>query len=343
MRPVRAIAAGLLAGLVAFTCVGCGGGDVDADAPVVLSGRAMGTHYEVRYFGQVEGESMRELIEAFLEEFDRELSTYRADSDISRFNGAEAGAPFAVRSRLRDVVELGEELRRRTGGALDMTVKPLRDLYDREVETGRRPTAEELEAARALVGEGRLSLDGRGLSKDRDGVQVDVNAVAKGHGVDCVGGLLLQAGIDSFKIDIGGEVLCRGRKPDGRPWVIGVESPDHPGDVDERLAEVALDGMGLAQSGSYRNFAVRDGEVVHHIFDPRTGRSATNRTVAVAVVAPTCALADGLATALMVLGHEAGAEVVRSYRQADPPVDVRAVFAERGGDRSLVVHRVAWD
>jgi len=332
--------------LLAIALLGGACSEQPAAPPTALQqfdGRAMGTTYDIRYFADVDPKGLAELVDAYLQEFDHELSTYRPDSDITRVNAARAGEVVAIPSRLDRVLALGEELRERTGGALDLTVKPLRDLYDRAKQTGEWPDAEAVDEALARIGPERWRRTPDGLVKLVDGVQFDVNSIAKGLGVDEVGALLEQAGVSNYKIEIGGEVVCAGTKPGGQPWTIGVENPDFPGEVSRILEACPLRDQALATSGSYQNFAVRDGVEVHHIVDPRSGRNATHRVVSVAVIAPTCALADGLATALMVTGPEQGAAVIESYRRGPPALDVRALFVVRQDDGSLTEILAHWN
>jgi thiamine biosynthesis lipoprotein len=142
--------------------------------------------------------------------------------------------------------------------------------------------------------------------KREAGVTLDLSSIAKGYGVDAVAELLRREGYASFLVEIGGEVVAAGTRRDGEPWRIGINRPRAEAAPDEVYRVVRLSGQALATSGDYRNRFEKDGVRYTHVLDPRTGRPVTNHVVSASVLAPDCTLADGLATAVMVMGAEAG-------------------------------------
>ena len=139
---------------------------------------------------------------------------------------------------------------------------------------------------------------------------LDLSSIAKGYGVDQVAELVRREGFTDFIVEIGGEVRAGGTRRDGRPWRVGINRPRADALPDELYRVAFLRDEAFATSGDYRNFFARDGVRYSHVLDPRTGRPVTNRVVSVSIRAPDCTLADGLATAVMVMGAEAGLALV---------------------------------
>jgi len=206
------------------------------------------------------------------------------------------------------VVQAALDVSRTTDGALDVTVGPLVNLWSFGPESREPavPSPAAIAERLAAVGWSRLEvrLDPPALRKRSGELEVDLSAIAKGHGVDVLAGLLEARGCLDYLVEIGGEVRVRGHRADGAPWTIGIEAPDTGA---RRVAEVLTPGdAAVATSGDYRNFFEAGGKRYSHTIDPRTGRPIEHGPAAVTVVADTCTLADAMATALMVLGPEAG-------------------------------------
>jgi thiamine biosynthesis lipoprotein len=275
-----------------------------------LTGRTMGTTYHVTVVAWSPDRDLQQRIDARLDAVENAFSTYRPQSEISRFNrAARAGEPFAVSADFASVMRTAARVFELSGGAWDGTVMPLVDLwgFGPAGPVSEPPPPERVQAALARVGFARIELRAPGaLVKREAGVTLDLSSIAKGYGVDAVAGLLQRAGYASFLVEIGGEVSAAGTRRDGQPWRIGVNRPRAEAAPDEVYRVVALHDGALATSGDYRNQFEKDGVRYSHIIDPRTGRPITNRVVSASVLAPDCTLADGLATAVMVMGAEEG-------------------------------------
>jgi thiamine biosynthesis lipoprotein len=260
-----------------------------AAEPLVLAGPAMGTTYRVALTAQVpvltRGALHRE-IEAVLARIDAAASTWREDSDVSRFNRAAAGEWVEVGDDLARIVAIARQVHAETDGAFDITVKPLVRLWGE----GRRPTGDELIAARRLVGmqlvESRAPEAGRpaALRKERDGVTLDLGGIGPGYGVDAVGERLAALGSKSHLVELGGEVRAWGTRPDGGRWRLAM--PHEPGTVLELEpgAAVAFSTVGAGRA----------------LVDPRTGRPARTPVGTVQAPAASCAVADARAVARAV-------------------------------------------
>ncbi|ACO77681.1 thiamine biosynthesis lipoprotein [Azotobacter vinelandii CA] len=271
-------------------------------------GPTMGSTYSVKYVqrrGTPAKEELQRETEAILADLDRQVSTYRSDSDIERFNTLPTGSCAAVPDEVRTLVAAGERLSVESEGALDLTVGPLLDLwgFGPHGHGEQVPDAEAIAAARQRVGHQYLRIDGERLCKDAP-VQVDFNSIAAGHAVDRVAARFEALGVDSYLVEITGELKARGHKPDGTPWRIAIEAPHDNERVAQRI--IALDGYAVSTSGDYRNFFEQNGKRYSHTVDPRLGAPVAHRLAAVTVVDPSALRADGLSTVLMVLGEERG-------------------------------------
>lgn len=271
-----------------------------------FSGETMGSTYEVKLSGPA---PVADCIAATNEElaaFDLAFSSWREDSEIRRVNAHRSTEPIAVSERFASVLATALEVAAATDGAFDPTVKPLSELYRRARRDPDRGLAdEELLAARERVSFRLVSLRDGMLSKARPDVEVDLDGLVAGAAADALARRFDALGVRSFYIQITGEVYCRGRKSGGEPWRIGVEDPRSGWDGKEQAVRtVALTDRALCTSGDYRNVTVVAGRVVHHVFDPRTARNPEHAIVSASVLADTCAVADALGTALMVMGDE---------------------------------------
>ncbi len=265
---------------------------------------------------------------AEIDDVNERLSTYNPDSELSRFNAGGENTPQLGWSTM-DIIGTGQVLSEKTGGAFDVTVLPLVQLWSEAGKAGRLPTEAELAEVRQRVGYQRIPVTGPTppdaafywdgpaivmMARNRKGVpyvQITLDAIAKGYAVDEALAAVRRAGCSAGLVEIGGDLRCFGRKADGSAWRVGVESPWEEGKLLMTLSPPpAGDGeLAVATSGNYRRFVTIDGVRYSHIIDPRTGRPA-DAVPSVTVIAPTAMAADGWATALSVLGVEKGLELI---------------------------------
>lgn len=306
------------------------------DAPRLLSweGRTMGTTYLVKIAGVAPDDALvaelRAAVEQKFDELNRQMSNYRPDSELSRFNASASPEPFLVSAEFAQVVRHALALSRDSGGAFDPTVGPLVDLWGFGAP-GRRadlPSDAEVEAARAQCGAGHLQVTSEGaLRKDIPGLRLDLGGIAKGYGADVAAQILRDRGYSNVFVAVCGEIVAFGSNPDGLPWQVGVERPiqDLPRGADH-IAVVPLSGRALSTSGdTYNYFLDAEGTTYSHILDPATGRPIQHRLASVTVIGPRGLVADGLATTLYVLGPERGL----AWIEARP--DYAALFIVRTG------------
>jgi len=275
-----------------------------------LSGRTMGTSYHITVVDaprNIERSKLQTLIDRELQQVNQEMSTYIDDSELMRFNRSPVGEAVPVSQPLADIVELSLDIHHRSEGAFEVTVGPLVNLwgFGPQPEPERIPSDADIARLQHVVGSDALEVTRQPdtITRQRP-VEIDLSAIAKGHGVDRVAMLLKQQGIRNYLVEIGGELRTLGVNPKGKVWRIGIEAPDSMGQMVQQPIDVS--DKAVATSGDYRNYYERDGVRYAHSIDPRTGRPLKHRLASVTVVADTCAEADGLATALNVLGAEAG-------------------------------------
>ena len=281
-----------------------------------LTGRTMGTTYTVKvvtgYFGSVAG--LQEKIDRRIDEISRSMSPHLTDSEISRFNRfQQAGIEFPVSADFLRVMKVAARIYALSEGAWDGTVNPLVDLwgFGRAGRAGQVPPAEQIAAALADVGFSKIDVrDSGALVKREASVTLDLSSIAKGYGVDQAADVVRAAGFTDFLVEIGGEVVAAGLRPDGLPWRVGINRPKPEAGLHEIYKVVSLKDQALATSGDYRQFFVQGGIRYSHIIDPRTGYPVANRVVSVSILAGDCTLADGLATGVMVMGAEKGLALI---------------------------------
>lgn len=279
-----------------------------------FKGPVMGTSFHVTIVSPpaaLERTAVQNGVAAALVEVDREMSTFKADSDVSRFNRAAPGEWVAVSPGTAAVVAKALEVHALSGGAFDITVSPLVDLWGFGAgshASARLPTDDEIASATAHVGSKELGvrLDEPALIKHAER-QIDLSAIAKGYGVDRAAQWLQAQGIDNYMVEVGGEVRAAGRNPTGHAWRIGIEAPGTANDT--VITAVALRDKAVATSGDYRNYFERDGKRYSHTIDPATGRPISHDLASVTVIADDCMSADAFATAIDVLGPEKGLEL----------------------------------
>ncbi|WP_244613158.1 FAD:protein FMN transferase [Modicisalibacter radicis] len=292
-----------------------------------FEGPIFGTGFHVTVYAALDEATLESLdagIRNQLEHVDALMSTYREDSELSRFNRYPVGVPFFLSPATAEVVREALRIARLSDDAFDVTVGPAVNLwgFGPEGRPEQVPGPDELAAALARVDIHALVLDGDTLTK-RKPVYVDLSGIAKGYGTDRVADYLEERGIEDYLVEVGGEIRTQGSKPDDEPWRIAVEKPVSSERSVQRIID--LDSAAVATSGDYRNYFESDGVRYSHTIDPRTGRPITNQVASVTVIAERCATADALATAFTVMGERAGLELAERE-------SIAAYFIVRSGD-----------
>ncbi|GGA71240.1 FAD:protein FMN transferase [Neiella marina] len=277
---------------------------------VEIQGQTMGTYYVVKLVvadaDEVDVDSLKQQIDARLIDLNRSMSTYDPDSELSRFNQQSSTDAVVVSNQLAYVLDEAIRLGELSDGALDVTVGPLVNLwgFGPEGRPEQVPTDADIAHARARVGLDKIELSGAGLRKFNDDVYVDLSAIAKGYGVDEVSDLVSRLGFANSMVDIGGELRVRGHNRNQQPWRVAIEKPVTSERAVQQIVEVT--DLGMATSGDYRNYFEQDGQRFSHTIDPVTAKPIDHKLVSVTVLHPSSMTADGIATALMVMGDQTG-------------------------------------
>ena len=309
-----------------------------AAEPVVLSGRAMGTTWTVKFFQPappINPATLHARVSEKLEQLEQQFSTYRPTSELSRFNAAKRTEWIAVSPEIARVAAAAQAWSRRTGGAFDVTVAPLVQLWGFGAQRrATPPTAQEITTARARVDWRRLEvrLGPSALRKTSPDLAVDFSSMAKGFAVDELAEQLLALGVAEGWVQIGGDIKTVG----ARGWRAGIALPGVSGSEPAATAQtLELVGRALSTSGDANNFFQYEGRRYGHIIDPRTGEPVRGEVAAVSVLDASCAASSARATALFVLGAEQGFAFAVRER-------IAALFIVRTGEKFTLKPTPAW-
>ena len=271
-----------------------------------LQGETMGTYYSVSYRASATCRPDAQHLAGTLERINAVMSTYLDTSELSRFNASRQLSPAAVSNELWNVLQAAANVHLHSGGAFDVTVGPLVNLWGfGPARVTEAPTTAAVAEARSRIGMDKLRIGEATLAKEIPDLYVDLSALAKGYAVDALTAQLIEARCRDFMVDIGGELRVRGDSARGGAWRVGIEVPA-AGAFGALHNVVEIRDLAVATSGDYRNFRVFDGVRIDHVIDPRSGEPADNRVVSVTVIHPEAMYADAYATAIMVLGAEDG-------------------------------------
>ncbi len=291
---------------------GCAG----EEKPSVKTVFAMDTVMELTAYGNK--------AEAALSSVEKEI--FRIDAALDRRDSGEAAAVNEngggkVSDETAGLIKRAVEISRSTGGAFDITVAPVVDLWGFYDKAYRVPSEQEIAAALEKVGYENISVDG-GEVKLKPGSRIDLGGIAKGYASERAAELLRENGVSSGIVSLGGNVMAVGSRLDGKPWRVAVQNPDGG----EYAGVVEVRDMAVVTSGDYQRFFEKDGKRYHHIIDPETGFPADSGLRSVTVVCSSGVLADGLSTALFVMGLDRGAQYWRENGGFE------AIFIADGGE-----------
>ncbi len=280
----------------------------------LVTGKTMGTYYRVKFIpaAAVSKALWTKKINIRLKQVNARLSMFQKTSEISRFNTTPVHTPFRLSTDFYHVLVQCRALHHLTGGAWDGTVKPLVDLwgFGTRKKTDALPDIKAIHDALDRTGFDKLILEDRVLTKTAPGITLDLGSIAKGYGVDEIARLFRSSGIKNYLVEIGGELAGAGKNKRGKPWTIGISTPEKAAVNPGIYKVIALNDMAIATSGNYRNFFEVRGKTYSHIIQPKTGYPVDNRVVSASVIADNCTLADGLATALMVMDTDQALDLV---------------------------------
>ncbi len=294
-----------------------------------FNGKIMGTTYNVslvfeRSQSDVFVDELHGEVKSVLDLIDTSMSTYKKQSDVSRFNQLSVGESIDISKETASVLALSQEIHKKTEGYFDPTVGPLVNLwgFGPSALSPGLPSQRSLLEAKDSVGIDKLELLGGKLTK-RAEVELDFSAIAKGYAADQVASRLLGLGVTNLMVEIGGEVVAKGVNSRGTKWVLGIEKPEKSSR--SVYTAVGISGVAMATSGDYRNYRMIEGQEYSHTIDPILAKPVKTKLASVTVIADTCAEADALATALMAMGDQRAIEYADEHQ-------LRAYFIVRHKD-----------
>jgi FAD:protein FMN transferase len=293
-----------------------------------FAGFTQGTTYSIVYENKnsIPPDSMKGKVDKILDDFDMSLSIYKDSSIISRLNRNEDVVPDSFFVEVFQKSSLVSDM---TGGAFDITVAPLVAAWGFGPDAHKNFTDSKRDSLLSLVGMDKVSLVNGRLVKTDPRVKLDVNAIAQGYSVDVICRYFDSMGIKNYLIEIGGEVRAKGKK-NGNLWRIGIDKPADnnmsPGQDLEAI--IRISDKALATSGNYRKFFVEDGIKYSHTIDPHTGYPARNTLLSASILAGDCSMADGIATACMVMGTQKTIEFIKKH----PEFSAYLIFSNDSGN-----------
>lgn len=276
-------------------------------------GAVWGTTFHIVYRGD---RALDDSIHSVMREVELSLSPFCDSSIVSRVNRNES---VVLDSMFVSVFEMSRQVNRLSEGAFDPTVAPIVNLWGFGYKNGiGEPSKEQIDSALMLVGmhDSRI-VDGK-VEKRHPSTEFNFSAIAKGYGSDAVAGMLRRNGCHDYMVEIGGEIVVSGHSPRGGSWNVAIDAPIESGDsiVHDRMVVIPVDDCAVATSGNYRNYRETSRGRVGHTINPLTGYPVATSTLSVTVVAPTCALADALATACMAMPFDRANRMIESLPSA---------------------------
>ncbi len=294
-------------------------------------GQVFGTYYSITYL-HPKGEDLQDKIEKKFKEFDHSLSTFNPQSIISKIN--QNDLTVETDTFFEDMYVVAKQVSIATEGAFDITVAPLVSAWGFGFGKKDNSAFPDVDTILPYIGFQKIELKNHRIIKQNNRMMLDASAIAKGQSCDVIAELLDENGCENYMVEIGGEVFCKGVNPKGEKWHIGVDKPhDDPADEQKELQTILeISGVGMATSGNYRQFYVKDGKKYAHTIDPISGYPVSHNLLSATVIAPTCMLADAYATAFMVLGVEKSLELCNSFAE----IDCYLIFTDNKGELQTV-------
>ena len=268
---------------------------------MVIQGLAQGSYYAVTYYDE-QGRDFRQGIDSIFRAVDRSVNLWVDSSVICKVNRNE---PVVLDQIFIDNFNVAQEAARLSDGCFDPTISPLVAAWGFSRKTGDTITPQLIDSLRNLVDYRKVRIEEGKVLKENPLMTLDFNAVAQGYTSDLIAAYLESKGVKNYLVDTGGEIMAKGSKPNGQPWVVGIEKPAANWDSERIVqARVALRDKGLVTSGSTRKYVERDGKRYSHCIDPVTGWPVEHNVLSVTVMAENSVWADALASIGMVMGME---------------------------------------
>jgi len=296
-----------------------------------LEGAALGTTYHIKYFGNLTPDVANKGLDSIFEVINKSMSTYQADSDISKINAGDSSV--VVDQNFQEVFNASKEIYKESKGYFDPTVGNLVNAYgfgpDHTLDSINQV---EIDSMLQYVGFNKLKLTSENrIQKEKPQIFLDFNAIAKGYTIDVIARYLDSKKINNYLIELGGELVAKGmNSSNDSAWVVGIDDPLQQEDTRTLKATLSLHNRAMATSGNYRKFRIdpKTGQRFVHTINPISGMSEKSNLLSASVLAKNCTLADGYATAFMALGLDRSKEMLENLNN----IDVYLIYAEENGD-----------
>lgn len=288
-----------------------------------------GTMYHMVYESP-NGKDLQDEITLKLEEYTKIFSTYDKESTISKINN---NIDTKLEPEFITCFKKAMEISKITHGAFDITCGPMVNAWGFGPEEKEKMTPEIIDSLKAITGYQKVKLENGKIIKENPHMKLDMSAISKGYTCDLMGDFLRQKDCKNYMVEIGGEVVAKGKNAKGNIWTIGISKPDEDAFFasNDYQAKVHLPDHALATSGNYRNFYVEDGKKYAHTINPKTGYPVQHSLLSSTVLANNCMTADAYATSFMVLGMEDGIEIVKEH----PELKVYFIYADNDGNNQV--------
>jgi len=278
-----------------------------------LSGETQGTFFHITYYGE---KDYSDEIDSLLTDFDLIASIYNKNSIISKIN--QNDSTVKVNSTFIDIFNIGINVSKQTSGAFDMSIGPLVNAWGFGPEEAIAPDSTKIDSLLQLVDYQKITIKENRFIKENQNIKLDFNAIAKGYAVDLVGDFLSSKNVESYLVEIGGEIVTKGHKENGDAWVVGIETPATTADAPQQSQQrISISNMAIATSGNYRNYYEQNGKRFAHTINPKTGYPVQHSLLSATVITTNCATADAYATAFMVLGKTKALEIVEKTKNME--------------------------
>ena len=276
---------------------------------MVLQGLAQGSYYAVTYFDEQNRNFQRE-IDSIFHAVDMSVNLWVDSSVISKVNRNEE---VVLDDIFVDNFNIAQEAALLSDGYFDPTISPIVAAWGFSYKNGDSITPQLIDSLKQLVDYRKVRIENEKVIKTNPDIRLDFNAIAQGYTSDLIAAFLDSKGIKNYLVDTGGEIMARGNKPDGKPWIVGIEKPAKNWDSEQVIqTRITLRDKGLVTSGSTRKYVERNGKRYSHCIDPKTGYPVEHNLLSATVIAENATWADALASVCMVMGMERSLELIKT-------------------------------
>lgn len=293
----------VLIGIVFF--VSCS----DKTPRIEYSGITQGSYFSIIYYDENDRD-FRDDIDFYLTMVDKSVSLWNENSIISKVNRNE---DVTINKIFKDNFELAQKASEFSDGAFDATIGPLVSAWGFHYKKELNMTPKMVDSIRQYVGYHKVKIVDNKVVKENPNITLDFNAVAQGYTADLIARMLDFKGVRSYLVDIGGEIMTKGTKPNGKMWTIGIEKPAEKFDSERSVqTKIEVRNKGVVTSGNYRKYIEKDGIRYSHSIDPKTGYPVEHNLLSATVIADNAAWADCLATICMLVGKEKASKLLEN-------------------------------